>query len=375
MTDTPPTILFAGGGTGGHIYPCVAIWQRLAQSQFKARPHFAVSDRLLDGEILSKLQLSFTPTSARPLRLLAPHSWNRFAVGWRQTKAASMHLIEQMRVAAVVATGGFVAAPVVAAAAQRAVPIALVNLDAVPGRANRLMARRASQLFTVYPVTAWPDARPIGVPLRESCIGPQDVAEARRELGVDPDRDMLLVTGGSQGAESINRMMIHLLQLTHARQALAGWQVLHLAGPGAADTALLDNVKSAYREAAIDARIETFCNRMGLAWRSATLAVARAGAGTVAEVWANAIPTIFMPYPHHHDDHQRKNAEPLADAGAATILQDLVDPVANARQIVGPLTSLMQNKVHRDHQAAAMVQSRPESGADAVAKWIARYLK
>jgi len=372
LTSSPPTILFAGGGTGGHIYPCVAIWQRLEQSQFKARPHFAVSTRSLDGEILNKLELGFTPLPARPLTMLKPWTWSGFLHGWQNSTAATRQIIDQLDVAAVVATGGFVAAPVVQAASQAGVPIALVNLDAVPGRANKLMAHRASELFTVYPTDDWPDARPIGLPLRETSVGPDDKKEARRKLGVEPDRDMLLVTGGSQGAESINRMMIQLLELTHARQALANWQVLHLAGPTAADTAVVDRLHKAYHDAGVTVRIETYCNVMGLAWRSATLAIARAGAGTVAEVWANAAPTIFLPYPHHRDQHQRRNANPLASSGAAIVLNDQIDPAANARQILGPLTSLIQNAARREHMIAQMNQSRPDNGAESVATWIAR---
>ncbi len=375
MSNAKHTILFAGGGTGGHIYPNVAVWERLAASRFECGAQFLISDRPHDTEMLAKRDLLHTPLPAQPFRLSRPWTLPGFANAHQQSIAICRGFLKQLPVAAVISTGGFAAAPAVVAASQVGLPIALINLDAVPGKANRMMARRATQLFTVYPIANWPDARPIGLPLPESSIGPDDPAEARQNLGLDPARNTLLITGGSQGAESINRMVIELLGLTHARQALGDWQVLHLSGPGAAETAIEDRLTALYRNVNIPARVETFCNAMGSAWRAATIAIARAGAGTVAEVWANATPTLFLPYPHHRDQHQRRNAQPLVDAGAATVITDLIDPFANARQIVGPLTSLIRNPAHREHMSTRMGETRPENGAESVARWVAQYLQ
>src|SRR5690606_34808033 len=149
-------------------------------------------------------------------------------------------------------------------------------------------------------------------------------AQAREALGLAPDQPVLLVTAGSQGAATINRMMMALVKHPQGRAALADWQVYHLSGAREREA-----VERAYAEAGVAARVEPFCQRMGLAWRSAELAISRAGAGSVAEVLANAVPTIFMPYPYHKDQHQRLNALPLADAGGAVLVQDHIDAEAN----------------------------------------------
>ena len=279
-------------------------------------------------------------------------------------------MFRRLNVAAVVATGGFVAAPVVWAAGKAKVPVAMISLDAVVGKANRYLASRASKLFAVYPDPRWPDAVPIGLPLPRAAVGPEDPAVARKQMGLDPDRPSLLITGGSQGAETVNRALVALMAVTAVRKALSGWQVLHLAGPAAANRPILAELRAAYQEAGIGARVETFCNAMGLAWAGATLAIARAGAGTVAEAWANATPTIFLPYPHHRDQHQRRNAEPLVKAGAAAMYRDLIDPAANARQLAGPLAALLGNDAQRQHMAQRLRGTRPDNGAETVARWL-----
>ena len=203
-----------------------------------------------------------------------------------------------------------------------------------------------------------------------AAIGPDDPAAARRQLDLDPKRNTLLVTGGSQGAETINRMMIGLVGTIPVRKELAGWQVLHLAGSAATGKPILAELRAAYERAGVTARVETFCNAMGLAWSAASLAIARAGANTVAEVWANHTPTIFLPYPYHRDQHQRRNAEPLADIDGAVLSRDLIDPQANTKQLTGPLSALLSNPAQRQHMARRLRQTRPANGAQIIARWV-----
>ena len=279
-------------------------------------------------------------------------------------------MIRRSNVGAVVATGGFVAAPVIWAAGKTGVPVAIMSLDAVAGKANRHLASRATTLFTVYSDPRWPKAERIGLPLPREAIGPDDPAEARKQLELDPQRNTLLVTGGSLGAETINRMMIGLIGTIPVRKALADWQVLHLAGPASTGKPILAELRAAYERAGVVARVETFCHAMGLAWSAASLAVARAGANTVAEVWANHTPTIFMPYPYHRDQHQRRNAEPLAEIDGAAISMDLIDPQANTKELAGPLSALLSNPAQRRHMARRLRETRPANGAQIIARWV-----
>ncbi|MCX5663035.1 MAG: UDP-N-acetylglucosamine--N-acetylmuramyl-(pentapeptide) pyrophosphoryl-undecaprenol N-acetylglucosamine transferase [Planctomycetota bacterium] len=370
MTSSPPssntTILFAGGGTGGHIFPSLAIVERLRETNCPSKPHFLVSNRPLDAQILGKESLTYTPLVARPPSL-QPIKLFAFGRAWFESVAQTTHVIQQMSAVALVAMGGFVAAPAVWAARKAGIPVVLVNLDAVPGMANKQMSRWATEVFSAYATPVLPRANLVGFPLRRSVIGPADVAVARRELSLDPERDTLLVTGASQGAESINNMMIELLNLAQPRKALRAWQVLHLSGP-----ADVERLRKAYEQAQVPARVEAFCNAMGMAWRAADIAVSRAGAGSVAEAWANATPTLFFPYPYHKDQHQRLNTDPLVRIGAAKVFTDKIEPMPNARQLTGPLMALMSNTQQRLHMAELMRERQPGDGAMAIAQWLRR---
>ncbi len=368
MTERAATILFAGGGTGGHIYPNVAILERLREAAVPVEPHFLVSQRAIDAQMLTAASLSFIALAAEPWRS-DPKHWTRFARGWFAAKRQVRELIASRRVAALVATGGFVSGPAIVAASQAGVPVALVNLDAVPGKANRRMARHGDALFSVYPTPTLPAAEVIGLPLRRVALGPENAAEARQRLGLSPDKHTLLVTGGSQGAQSVNAMVLELMRRESVRAALVDWQILHVCGPNN-ETSTRDG----YASAGVDAKVMPFCDRMGDAWRAATLAISRAGAGSVAEAWANATPTLFFPYPMHKDEHQRLNAQPMVDTGGAVLFKDVVDPVANADRVMEQLVSLL-----RDASACATMRqhlrgSQPSDGAKRLADWIIQRL-
>jgi UDP-N-acetylglucosamine--N-acetylmuramyl-(pentapeptide) pyrophosphoryl-undecaprenol N-acetylglucosamine transferase len=368
VTTSLRTILLVGGGTGGHIFPNLAVLERLHERHAPVYPHFVVSDRPLDAEIMSKAQYDYTALPAVGLAVSRPWTWLRF---WKLHQASverSLQLIDETQAAAMVATGGFVSAPAVEAARRRGVPVAVVNLDAVPGKANRMMVAKATEVFTCYPCAQLTTARRVGLPIRRASVADAGITpgEARRQLGLDPNRLTILVTAGSQGATTINQMMMDLVSRPRAKHSLMNWQVLHLSG-----AAERDAVAKAYQDAKVPARVEAFCNAMGLAWRAATIAVCRAGAGTVAEVWANATPALFFPYPFHRDQHQRLNAQPLVDHGGAIMLTDEIDPVNNVAQLMGPLLALMSNDAQRASMIEQLQHKAPEDGAAAIAHWVA----
>ena len=364
------TILFAGGGTGGHIFPNLAVVERLREVQHETGPweaHFVVSRRPLDRTVLEDASVRFMPLAVRPLTS-KPWCWPRWVSCWRRSVRDVQRLLRTERVAAVVATGGFVSGPVVVAAVRLGVPVALVNLDAVPGKTNRALARRCESIFTVYPQTSWPEARSIGLPLRRSAVATADAASSRKLNGLDPDRPTLLVLGGSQGATTLNLMIRPLLADTpKIRDLLTRWQVLHVAGRG---EGVVESLERIYAEAAVPARVLSFCSQMGPAWGAATLAISRAGAGSVAEAWANTVPTIFLPYPFHSDQHQKLNAEPLVRAGGALILEDRIEPSRNAQAAAAMLAPLLDGAAKRDTMRQTLGDSRPQDGAAAVARWL-----
>jgi UDP-N-acetylglucosamine--N-acetylmuramyl-(pentapeptide) pyrophosphoryl-undecaprenol N-acetylglucosamine transferase len=359
------TILFAGGGTGGHIFPNLAVLDVLLDRQAPVYPHFVVSNRALDAQIMKKHPHDFTALPAVGLQLTRPWTWLEFRRKQQASTAVAADLIRAHQVSAVIATGGFVSAPVVLAAEALNVPCAVVNLDAVPGKANRRMAPHATEVFTCYPHAALRHARRIGMPIRRCTIATQTPQACRTQLGLDANRPTLLITAGSQGATTINQMMIELVSRTKGKHELSAWQVLHLSGHAERDA-----VAKAYQDAGVPARVEAFCNAMGLAWGAATVALSRAGAGSVAEVHANAVPTHFFPYPFHKDQHQRLNAAPLVDSGAALLLTDLVDPIRNVNQMMGHLVALMNNTAQREKMIATLKETLPEDGATVIATWL-----
>lgn len=364
MSQTTRTILLAGGGSGGHIYPNLAVLERLREAEPNVHAHLLVSQRGVDKRIVEKESVHYTALPALPLVLRPKALWD-FYVAFRHCELLVQQLIHQTHAVAMVATGGFVSGPAVSAAKKTDLPCAMLNLDAVPGRANKFTAKKATEVFTTYPTDQLQHAQTIGMPLRRSVIGSLPPEKARWDLGLRPDLDTILVFAGSQGSASINQMMMELCTRAQHRKALEGWQIIHLTGPDDQQ-----KVQQAYDKANVRGLAHAYCNKMGAVWSAATIAIGRAGAGSVAEAWANAVPTLFMPYPYHKDQHQRLNAQPLVSAGAAILQTDHVDPIENVNQIAGPLKSLLGNKNQLEKMRQIMRDTRPPDGAQQVADWL-----
>lgn len=363
----PRTILFAGGGTGGHLFPAIAIYEQLRRfSRGPLRALYLCSTRPLDAKILRGESVDFEAIPAQPFGL-RPRPLLRFLSSWGESVRSCRAAIRRCRAESdsvhVLAMGGFVAAPAAQAARVERCPLWLVNLDAVPGKANRWIARRASRTFTAAPVgiaaaASWTGIRPI---VREAAVAFEGAAACRQALCLDPKRPTLFVTGASQGARSINDLLA-LLVREHG-PALQGWQIIHQSGN--VDPVPLETT---YHEAGVPALVRDSFREMCLVWGAADLALSRAGAGSVAEAWANRVPTLFLPYPHHRDQHQRRNALVLEQAGAAAIHTDRVDPRANLGDAGKALLALLADAPKRDRMRQALRSLGPCDGAETVAR-------
>ena len=220
-------MLFAGGGTGGHIYPNVGILEALRARRPDAAVRFLVSNRPGDAKIMDRLGEDWTASPVRPLPTLRrPWEALPFLRAWRRGTAQVRRLVQEHDIRAVVATGGFVSGPAIAAAASSGLPRAMVNLDGVPGQANRLLVRRCSRVFTAYRSPLLPSAEVIGLPLRRASVGERDPAAARRALDLPPERPLLFVTGATHGATSVIETMMALVRREPFADALGPWQVL-----------------------------------------------------------------------------------------------------------------------------------------------------
>jgi len=365
---TRRAFIFAGGGSGGHLYPGLAIAERIAERDPDAETLFICSDKPLDGRLLAAEGAAFRPIPARPFSP-RPLALLRLLRNWGACIRLSREAIRELRRedldVSVVAMGGYVAAPAVRAARVERAPVTLVNLDATPGKANRWIARCAAQRFTAAPIDGvgadWTVVPPI---VRRAAVADAPAQECRRRIGLDPELPTLLVTGASQGATSINAL---LAALADARPELfSGWQVYHQSGEKEGDMGPR-GLGEAYEAAGVRAVIEPFCHDMAAAWGGADLAVSRCGAGNVGEVWANAVPTLFLPYPFHRDQHQKHNARPLVEAGGAELVEDRVDPRANLEHAGDALAALLSDAPKRERMREALRRLGPADGADRVA--------
>ncbi len=367
MTEVRRTVAFAGGGSGGHLSPGLAIAERMVEIVPGVRPLFLCSTRAIDAQMLGDAGVTFRPIPAEGLAK-SPRGLLRFVRGYLKGVLEARRVLREEGVEHVVSLGGFVTGPVTQAARMLRIPITLVNLDATPGRANRVVARRAQRVVSACETPGLPRFAEaiVGMPLRRSAVAQAGRAACRGELGLDPVRPTLLVTGASQGATSLNAFMV-AFALAH-RDLLKDWQVLHLAGPrGTPSAAELD---AAYARAGVKALVLPFLNEMGLAWGAAELALSRAGANSVAEAEANRVPTVFVPYPYHADLHQEANAKPLVDAGAAVLAYDRLDVTRNLESIGRPLEALMADGRLRDAMEERL-RARPHAdAAEAIARTV-----
>ncbi len=363
--------VFAGGGTGGHLYPAMSVVESLRRRDSAAEVAFFCTERPIDRDILGRAAIEAVPQCVQPFPA-KPWLWPRFLLTWQRAVRFCLHRFTQNRPAVVVGAGGYASGPPVHAAAKLGIPAFLLNPDAVPGRANRHMAAKGKirGVFAQWEVTRqhFPPLVAVevtGCPVRSGFRDSAQAspAEVRQSFGLEPDRPTLLVTGASQGARTINEAMLTLAGTI----AAAGWQVLHISGATDAD-----RVEQAYANSGSDLRYRVlpFTDRMPEAMAACDIIISRAGASTLSEIQAAAKPSILLPYPYG-DCHQRHNAAVLADAGAAMLLDDLKEPAGNAAQI-GPILALLMGDRDRRHTMASAARQldRPDA-ADCIAEHLA----
>jgi UDP-N-acetylglucosamine--N-acetylmuramyl-(pentapeptide) pyrophosphoryl-undecaprenol N-acetylglucosamine transferase len=360
--------LFAGGGTGGHLYPGLAVAEALEGLDADARAVFVCSNRDVDRRILEPAGCAYVPQPVRPVPR-SPRGWGRFLAAYLSSRRLAERLLKDLRPAAVLGLGGFAAGPMIAAAAKRGVPCGLLNPDAAVGLANRRLARRAGAIFVQhegmegeFPPAARTRVRLTGCPVRRGLLG-ADRREAIEHFSLDPARRTLLVVGGSLGAKSVNEAVLAAADRLGA--FADAWQVLHVAGPDRAAAA-----REAWSRCPLPATVLEYCRRMDLALAAADLVVGRGGASSLAE-WALArLPAVILPYPWHADRQQHKNARPLVEHGGATVLEDRVDPAVNGPALAEALEPLMGETTRLGAMAEAMGRCARPGAAAAVAGWL-----
>ncbi len=302
----PLRVIIAGGGTGGHLFPGIAVAREILRRQHDAVVTFAGTARGIESRVIPRegfeldllrsagLKATSLAARARGLSLLPMSGLD----AWR--------ILSRRRPDAVVGVGGYSSGPVVMAAAARRIPTLLLEQNAVPGLTNRLLARVVSAAAVSFDSTAgFFGGRGFvsGNPVRPEFFDP---APPRA-----PGPPRILIVGGSQGAHAINVAMVE------AAPGLAAGGIAVTHQTGERDIGL---VRDGYRRAGLEARAEPFLFDMADQMKAADLVVCRSGATTIAELTASGRPAIFIPLPTAADDHQRVNAQAVAAAGAAEVI-------------------------------------------------------
>ncbi len=351
-----PNVLIAGGGSGGHVAPAIAIAESLQTRSCEAL--IVHSTRAIDRKMVQETSFQSTSISAKPLSK-SPYGFVQFCVGFLRSAQQTKSLIRKHNLKCVIATGGFVAAPAIWAANRIGIPTILMNFDTPAGKANRLASRWSD---TVLSTVEWNevDAELVPPPLRACSISNKDQRTNNIALGLDPKKMTLLVTGASQGADTINELIPALASA--APNLFINWQILHLAGEGKSQS-----VEKAYQKTSVAHLVLPFTNEMGKYWGAADLAITRGGANTIAEIAYNAVPSVVLPYPYHDDDHQRTNTEPLASLGGVVIETDHKTLDANLRDAGQTVLSLLSNHHERFEMQQALTLKAPINGASVIA--------
>jgi UDP-N-acetylglucosamine--N-acetylmuramyl-(pentapeptide) pyrophosphoryl-undecaprenol N-acetylglucosamine transferase len=319
------SVVIAGGGTGGHIEPALA----LADALRRADPDTAITclgtERGLENRLVPMrgYDLALIPPVPLP-RSLTPAL---LSVPGRLAAAvgAAAAVLDRVRADVLVGFGGYVATPGYLGARRRGVPIVVHEANSRPGLANRLGALLTRDVCTGQRGTRLRHARYVGIPIRREISGLDRLAladKARAHFGLQPDLPVLLVTGGSQGAATLNRAVLGAASAIRA----AGVQVLHIAGPRAGDLEVPDargdrGVIRPGQHGSVPYVMLSYLDRMDLGYAAADFALCRAGAMTCAELSAIGLPAVYVPLPHGNGE-QRLNALPIEAAGGGKIVPD-----------------------------------------------------
>jgi UDP-N-acetylglucosamine--N-acetylmuramyl-(pentapeptide) pyrophosphoryl-undecaprenol N-acetylglucosamine transferase len=363
-------LLIAAGGTGGHIYPALAVAHSL---RARADPGVAPDLRWLGGH--RGLEAQLVPAAGIPIRRLAARSLRtteadvhavldpiRLAVSVPQATA----ILASERPAAIFTTGGYVSVPVLMAAAPLGIPVVMWDGNVIPGRAVRATARLAAALAVSFEATcrALSSAAPnrpcflTGTPIRD--VGAIDRGAARERMDVGPDERVLLIFGGSQAVRRFNAAVAEALPRLVERVT-----VIHVTGDDGYATALAGREALAEPGRGRYRPYPFLRDEMLAALVAADLVVGRAGSSTLAEATALGLPIVVVPYPHA-SGHQRANATSLVEAGAARLVED---EAFDADALLDAARLLDDPATHERMSTAARALGRP-GAADAVAELV-----
>lgn len=334
---TSKKVLFAVGGTGGHLFPAQALARDLCTENFEV---LFAGGKLGSNPFFHPLQFPF-----REVQGASPFRSNPFKASFQLLSGIreAIKIVQEFTPDYVIGFGSFYSFPVLAAARLKKIPYVLVESNAYPGKVNRLFSAKscfcAVQFEEAYPFLKG-KVIPTQIPFwaRENASAFLEKKEARKYFKLDPDRFTLLIFGGSQGAASLNRVAALLEN---------DLQVIHLCGKDEN----IQKLRTLYKEKAVMACVKPFEEQMHIALRASDLALSRAGGGTLNELIEFCLPSILVPWPKASENHQYKNAKILADKGGAILLEqkNLASFPAHLQQTRGKL-EMMRSVLQKEKQ-------------------------
>jgi len=346
-------VVIAGGGTGGHVFPGIALAEEVVTRHPANEVLFVGTRRGLEATLVPKAgyPIEFVDVTGVKGKGIA----GGLAALFRLPGAIfrSIRILRRARPDVVVGVGGYASFPVVVAAFLLGIPIAIQEQNAFPGLTNRVLAVFARAVFVAF------DEAAAHFPARKTHVVGNPIRKALFENFLRPrtrhDAFRILVFGGSQGARALNRAAIEAFRLL--RDRTEPLEILHQTGK--ADE---DEVRRAYEEAGIPARVVSFIDDMSAAYAWADLVVCRAGATTVAELTVCKKASILVPYPHAANDHQTLNAKALVDKGAARMIPQ---SELSGERLAQEIRDLLDHPEEREHmERMAGLLGRPEAAKE-----------
>jgi UDP-N-acetylglucosamine--N-acetylmuramyl-(pentapeptide) pyrophosphoryl-undecaprenol N-acetylglucosamine transferase len=352
-------VVVAGGGTGGHLFPGIAVVEELRRRNPDLEVCFVGTARGIESRVIPELGERLEKLDVSGLVGKAPTDLLKSFVKLPTAGLRAMGILHELDPQLVLGLGGYASGPMLAAATTLAIPTAVLEQNAHLGFTNRMVAPVVGRAYVTFEETAksfGARARVVGNPVRRSFV------ETARLLRSDPGAlearaRRILVLGGSQGSQALNQIVPEALAL--AGLAERGVGVTHQTG-----VAMLDAVRARYSELGIDAEVVPFIDDMARAYASASVVIGRAGATTIAELCAIGRASILVPFPHAAEDHQTRNADALAARGAAVrIAQSELTPERLSSDVIAILSDA---ELRGRMSSAARELGRPQAAAEIV---------
>ena len=351
-------MIVTGGGTGGHLFPGIAVAEEMLRRFPQGRILFVSTDRAIDNKTLAARSFEKKAIACLPLKGKSVWGTLKSMAQLPISLWQALRIVRAFRPQLVLGVGGYVTGPVVLAARLMGIKTCIHEQNSIPGMANRMLGKIVHQVYISIPGSEdfFPRGKAVltGNPVR---------AELLQEADRSKDQaagKTVLVLGGSQGAHRVNGVMVEAFAQKQSSEAV---QVRHQTG--SSDEAW---VRKAYAAAGVTAEVSSFIRDMAAAYRDADLVVSRAGATTLAELAVMGKPAILIPYPYAADDHQTTNAAFLARGGAVLMFQERELDGARLR---GEILGLLHDAPRLQSMAARMKQfARPEATGAIVEKCV-----